>query len=44
VVHGYNSVSDETMWGIVINHLPPLKSEIERLLGDDGRLHNTAKR
>jgi uncharacterized protein with HEPN domain len=32
VVHGYDSVSDETMWGIVINHLPPLKSEIERLL------------
>ncbi len=32
VVHGYDSVSDETMWGIVINHLPPLKAEIERLL------------
>jgi uncharacterized protein with HEPN domain len=32
VVHGYDSVSDETVWGIVINHLPPLKSEIERLL------------
>ncbi len=32
VVHGYDSVSDETMWGIVINHLPPLKAEVERLL------------
>jgi uncharacterized protein with HEPN domain len=33
VVHGYDSVSDETMWGIVINHLPLLKAEVERLLG-----------
>lgn len=32
VVHGYDSVSDETIWGIVINHLPPLKAEVERLL------------
>ncbi|MDR1755441.1 MAG: DUF86 domain-containing protein [Culturomica sp.] len=34
IVHGYDSVSDETMWGIVINHLPLLKAEIERLLGE----------
>jgi uncharacterized protein with HEPN domain len=32
VVHGYDSISDETMWGIVINHLPRLKTEIESLL------------
>ena len=32
VVHGYDSVSDETMWGIVINHLPPLKAEIKALV------------
>ncbi len=32
VIHGYDSVSDETMWGIVINHLPPLRTEVERLL------------
>jgi uncharacterized protein with HEPN domain len=33
VVHGYDSVSDETMWGIVINHLPLLKAEIKVLVG-----------
>jgi uncharacterized protein with HEPN domain len=34
VVHGYDSVSDEMMWGIVINHLPPLKAEVEKLLAN----------
>ena len=32
VIHGYDSLTDEMMWGIVINHLPPLKAEVERLL------------
>jgi len=32
IIHGYDSVSDETIWGIVINHLPLLKSEIENML------------
>ena len=32
IIHGYDSVSDETIWGIVIRHLPVLKIEIERLL------------
>jgi len=32
IIHGYDSVSDETIWGIVIKHLPVLKSEIEALL------------
>jgi uncharacterized protein with HEPN domain len=32
VIHGYDSISDETMWGIVIKDLPPLKAEVERLL------------
>ena len=26
------SVSDETIWGIVINHLPLLRAEIEKML------------
>ena len=34
VVHGYDSVSDETIWGIVIKHIPVLKAEIENLLGE----------
>lgn len=28
IAHGYDKVSDELIWSIVINHLPKLKSEI----------------
>jgi uncharacterized protein with HEPN domain len=31
IIHGYNSVSDETIWGIVVRHIPVLKTEIEDL-------------
>jgi uncharacterized protein with HEPN domain len=33
IIHGYDTVSDEIIWGIVINHLPVLKLEIEKMLG-----------
>jgi len=32
IIHGYDSVSDENIWGIIIAHLPKLKAEIERLI------------
>ena len=32
IIHGYDSVSDDIIWGIITNHLPILKSEIEKLL------------
>lgn len=32
IIHGYDSVSDEIIWSIVITHLPILKSETEQLL------------
>ena len=32
IIHGYDTVSDDIIWGIIINHLPVLKSEIENLL------------
>jgi len=32
IIHGYDSVSDELIWSIVINHLPKLKTEISDLL------------
>jgi uncharacterized protein with HEPN domain len=32
IIHGYDSVSDETIWGIVVKHLPVLKTEINHLL------------
>jgi len=33
VIHAYDSVDNETVWGIVINHLPKLKEDVEKLLG-----------
>ena len=32
IIHGYDSVSDDIIWGIVISHLPALKIEVENLL------------
>lgn len=32
IIHGYDAVSDDIIWGIVIKYLPLLKSEIEKLL------------
>ncbi len=34
IIHGYDSVSDDMIWSIVINHIPILKKEIELLLND----------
>ncbi len=32
IIHGYDSVSDDIVWDIIINQLPTLKTEIEELL------------
>ena len=32
VAHAYDAVNNAMIWNIVINHLPNLKSEIEKLL------------
>ena len=32
IIHGYDSVSDENIWGILTVHLPKLKSNIESLI------------
>lgn len=34
IIHGYDSVSDDVVWGIVIKQLPVLKSEVEKLLSE----------
>lgn len=31
VIHSYDNVSDENIWAILINHLPKLKLEVNRL-------------
>jgi len=32
IIHAYENISDENIWGITMNHLPKLKEEIERLI------------
>ena len=32
IIHGYDSVSDDVIWGIVIKNLPVLQREVEDLL------------
>ena len=32
IIHGYDKISDDLIWSIVINHLPKLRLEIEKLL------------
>lgn len=34
VIHGYDKVDDIIIWGIISNHLPKLKEEIENFLQD----------
>ncbi|MBM3915339.1 MAG: DUF86 domain-containing protein [Sphingomonadales bacterium] len=34
IIHGYDAVSDEIIWGIVIKHIPVLQKEVHALLGD----------
>ena len=34
IIHGYDSVSDDVIWGIVIKNLPVLQSEVEILLSE----------
>jgi len=34
VIHGYDKVDNTIVWGIVSNHLPKLKSEVEALLNE----------
>lgn len=34
IIHGYDSVSDDVIWGIVIKNLPVLKTEVSHLLNE----------
>ena len=34
IIHGYDEISDDVIWGIVVNNLPVLKTEVESLLPD----------
>ena len=34
IIHGYDTVSDEIIWGSVLKHIPVLKIEVELLLNE----------
>jgi len=34
ITHGYDKISDDLIWSIVINHLPWLKAEVAKLLNE----------
>ena len=34
IIHGYDSVSDDLIWGIVIKNLPVLHIEVKSLLNE----------
>ena len=34
IIHGYDTVSDEIIWGIIIKYLPLLQVEVELLLNE----------
>lgn len=36
LIHGYDSVSHDMVWSIVINHLPLLKSEVIGIIAEIG--------
>ncbi len=36
MIHGYDSVSHDMVWSIVINHLPLLKEEVAKILTETG--------
>jgi len=35
IIHGYDSVSDENIWAIIINHIPKLQTEINILIDNE---------
>lgn len=34
IIHGYDSVSDEIVWSILLNHIPTLNIEVRKLIGE----------
>ena len=34
IIHGYDTVSDDIIWSIIIKHLPILRTEIQMLLSE----------
>lgn len=37
IIHGYDSISDEIIWGIIVRELEPLQAEVRTLLEEGSR-------
>ena len=37
VIHAYDSISDENIWSIIINHIPRLKDEVKKIVDNSGK-------
>lgn len=35
IIHSYDNITDETIWAIIINHMPKLKQEVIKFLKED---------
>lgn len=35
VIHGYDSISDENIWSVIITHIPKLKREISKIIKEN---------
>lgn len=35
VIHGYDSVTTEFLWSLIIRHIPELKKDVVNLLGNN---------
>jgi uncharacterized protein with HEPN domain len=33
IIHGYDSITDENIWAVVMNHLPKLEEDVKALIG-----------
>lgn len=38
IIHGYDSVDDATVWGVIEKHLPDLTGQAEHLLKESGEV------
>jgi len=36
IIHGYDTIDDATVWGVIEGHLPTLLEQVESLLGETG--------
>lgn len=34
IIHGYDTIDDATVWGVIEGHLPALLGQVENLLGE----------